>query len=160
MAASERLAAAKTPVEMTRRHKEVLDLYFGNPNAAAVARETGFDERTVRRIRDAHKGYLDERWRVRDEELETRADARRSRVLEWADAGLDRAMAEIDALLEDDNPSVRLRAAKVKIDLALRGGGRAGRQQLAGLDALNSARISEIEAEIASAGRGSARGAG
>jgi hypothetical protein len=98
----------------------VLDAYLENPNAAAVARALGRSERNVRRIRDRFAYQLHERWSQRDAELEARADARWRRVQDWIDAGLDPAMAQFDDSLQSENESVRLRAAKVRIDLAIR----------------------------------------
>lgn len=55
-------------------------------------------ERNVRRIRDRFQEQLQERWRQRDAEEHARADARRRRVEDWIDAGLDKAMREFDEL--------------------------------------------------------------
>jgi hypothetical protein len=104
----------------TREQRRVLDALVEHPNAAAVARALGVSERNVRRIRDRFSEELQERWRRRDEEGRALADARRYRIEAWLDASLDRAMDELDALLTSANESIRLRAAKTRIDLALR----------------------------------------
>jgi hypothetical protein len=135
--------------EPTREQQKVLDAYFQNPNAAQVGRDLGVSERNVRRIRDRFQEQLEERWRQRDAEEQARADARRRRVEEWVDAGLDRAMHQLDALLESQNESIRLRAAKLRIDWALRAahGGLTG-YAFTALDELVSAHASELQERL------------
>ena len=110
--------------EPTREQQLILNAYADMPNAAAVARALGKSERNVRRVCDQFRGQLEEGWAERDAELTARAEARRRRVLDWIDEGLARAMEQLDALMESTSESVRLRACKVRIDLALRQGER------------------------------------
>jgi hypothetical protein len=108
----------------TREQQNVLNAYYENPNAAQVARDLGVSERNVRRIRDSFQEQLQERWDRRDTEEQAQADVRRRRVDDWIDGGLDRAMQELDALLESQNESIRLRVARQRIEWALRAANR------------------------------------
>jgi hypothetical protein len=135
--------------EPTREQQKVLDAYYDNQNAAQVARDLGVSERNVRRIRDSFEEQLQERWGRRDAEEQAQADARRGRVDEWIDAGLDRAMHELDALLESQNESIRLRVARQWIEWALR----AANRGVAGdvftvLDELASAHAHELRERL------------
>ena len=84
-----------------------------------------------------------------DAEEQSQADARGRRVDEWIDAGLDRAMQEVDALLESPNESIRLRVARQWIEWALR----AANRRVAGdvftvLDELASAHAQELRERL------------
>jgi hypothetical protein len=126
MAQDERDLESASTRGPNREQQVVLDAYFENPNAAAVARDLGKSERNVRRICDRFSGELLERWRERDEELRARSEARRARVEDWIDDGLGRAFEQLDASMGSANEAVRLRAAKMTIDIALRPLGHVG----------------------------------
>lgn len=135
--------------EPTREQQKVLNAYYVNPNAAQVARDLGVSERNVCRIRDTFQEQLQDRWVRADAEEQSQADARRRRVDEWIDAGLDRAMQELDALLESPNESIRLRVARQWIEWALR----AANRRVAGdvftvLDELASAHAQELRERL------------
>lgn len=135
--------------EPTREQQKVLNAYCENPNAAQVARDLGVSERNVRRIRDTFQEQLQDRWVRADVEEQSQADARSRRVDEWIDAGLDRAMQELDALLESPNESIRLRVARQWIEWALR----AADRRVAGdvftvLDELASAHAQELRERL------------
>ena len=104
----------------TRAQQEVLNAYYAKPIVAEVARDLGVSERSVGRIVHRFHDQLDRRWSERDAEQQARADARHARIEEWIDAGVDEAMTVIDACLQSENESIRLRAAKLRLDLALR----------------------------------------
>ena len=118
--AKKQAQAASPKSKPSRSEQRVLDAHYKTPSPTTVSRALGVSERNVRRIRDRFQDQLDERWKQRDAEQQALEDARLARVQAWIDEGLDRAMAVIDGLLESSNESIRLRAAKVRIELALR----------------------------------------
>jgi hypothetical protein len=106
----------------TMPQQRVLDAYFDHPNAAAVARECGVSERHVRRICGDFADQLDERERQREADHRALADARRSKIDEWSDRGLEKTLERLDALAESANDRVALQAIKLKLEIAMHGG--------------------------------------
>lgn len=104
----------------TRAQQRILSAYEVTPSAAAVARRLELSERNVRRIVHRYRDELTERWRQRDAEQRARTDARTARLEAWLDERLNDAMEQLQQLLESQNESIRLRAAKVIVDLSLR----------------------------------------
>jgi hypothetical protein len=107
--------------EPTQQQQLLLDAYFANPNAAAVAREHRKSERNVRRIVETFADLLHERRRQQDAERRARADARRAKIDDWADRGLDETLQHLDALMTTETEGVAIRAIKLKLDIAMRG---------------------------------------
>jgi hypothetical protein len=106
--------------EPTAKQMLALDAYFLNPNAAAVARQLGVSERNVRRIVGKFSDHLRARRQQRDAERQGRAEARKAKIDEWVDDGLDEALRRVDVISTGENETAALRALKLKIDLALR----------------------------------------
>jgi hypothetical protein len=102
------------------RQEEILSTYADNPNAAAVGRALGTNERHVRRVVEEFEGRLDELLHERDQERRQRSRAREAKVHAWADASLDESLRRLDSLAVSANESIALRAIKMKLDLALR----------------------------------------
>lgn len=101
------------------RQEEILTTYAQTPNAAAVGRALRTNERHVRRIVEAFPERLDELRRERDQEQRERADARRAKVHDWADASLDETLRQLDSAAAGANASAALSAIKMKLSLAL-----------------------------------------
>ena len=108
---------AGAPTPPNPRQQQILDAYFLCPNAAAVARTTKSSERNVRRIVALFARQLGERRQQRDDERLRRIDARHARTQDWADAGLEKALARLDELAASPNDGAALRALKVKLDI-------------------------------------------
>jgi hypothetical protein len=123
MPSTSRVAAAtndSSTGEPTHQQQMILDAYFANPNAAAVARELRKSERNVRRIVERFADLLRERGRQQDAERHARAAARQAKFDDWLDHGLEGALRRLDALTTSENDSVALRAIRLMLDLAMR----------------------------------------
>jgi hypothetical protein len=101
------------------RQEEILTAYAQTPNAAAVGRALRTNERHVRRVVKGFPERVDELRRERDQEQRERADARRAKVQDWADASLDETLRQLDSAAAGANASVALSAIKMKLGLAL-----------------------------------------
>lgn len=101
------------------RQEEILAAYAQTPIAAAVGRAFRTNERHVRRVVKRFPERLDELRRERDQEQRERADARRAKVQDWADASLDETLRQLDSAAAGANASVALSAIKMKLGLAL-----------------------------------------
>jgi hypothetical protein len=106
--------------EPTLQQQLVLDAYFANPNAAAVARDLRKSERNVRRIVETFADLLRERRREQDAERRPRAGARQARIDDWVDRGLDETLKHLDALTTSEIGGVAIRAIKLTLDIAMR----------------------------------------
>ena len=104
----------------TDRPDQILIAYAGSGNAAAVARELGTNERTVRRLVQQFPTRLDEFRRERDQGRRERADAREARLQELVDPLLDASLTRLQSLVGSDKDSTALAAIKLTVNLALR----------------------------------------
>jgi hypothetical protein len=145
----------KTP---TQRQQQILAAFFVLPNAAAVGRSLGCNERTVRRVVQQFNDLLVERRQQRFEEELQRSDARHARVHDWADAALGQALERLDELAASEDEGVALRATKLKLNLALPVISAASSPRAAEEDGLLRLLQRELDARIAGLERDADRG--
>jgi hypothetical protein len=135
--------------EPTQQQGLLLDAYFANPNAAAVAREYHKSERNIRRIAETFADLLHERRRQQNAERQATADARRAKIDDWVDGGLDETLRRLDALATSETEGVAIRAIKLTLDIAMREVGPAaiffGDQ---GIDAMRQAKERELVQQL------------
>jgi hypothetical protein len=110
-----RTKGAKGP---TTRQRDILEAYLANPNAAAVERATGTDERHVRRLVKQFADYLEVERQVRYAERFARESARLARIQDWIDDTLEDDLRRLDELAASKTEGVALRALKAKFELA------------------------------------------
>ena len=107
-----------TPKQPSERQRNILNAYFVNPSAAAVARALRTHDRHVRRLVKDFAWYLEDRRRARDAEQLERESARRDKIRDWLEATLTDDLERIDELTHSEKDGVALQAIRAKFDLA------------------------------------------
>jgi hypothetical protein len=146
----------------TVRQERILAAYARRPNAAAVARELGTNERHVRRLVDRFAERLSE---IRHEMEDDRREQLRMReqvLLEWVQRSLETDLSRLDTLTSSADDGVALRALKLKFELSMRLPDMVARLttefdgELVRLERQLAERIKNLDVELDSEGGGSA----
>lgn len=135
------------------RQQKILDAFYEKPVAAAVAREQGCDEKTVRDLVKKYSAHLEERRRDAATQRQLERNASRSALESRLTQGLDPALRTLQELMGAESESVRLQAARAWIDYRMR----LADHLLPGetrsqLDRLGNDHVADLERELAEIG--------